>query len=136
MQSKSTDNLAVNCPSNTIHIGVALCLQSNSTLKCVANHSTEETICASGWLPSYRYLPCSTGRISFKTVVRDLLMCLFCDCYQNSQVPGMSTIECSRVIAICANKVQPRSAWQNSQNGRPPFWFYRESIRISDGECM
>ena len=35
----------------------------------------------------------------------------------------MSPIECSRAIAICANKLQPRSVWQNSQNDRPPFWF-------------
>ena len=57
LQSKSADILAVNCHSNTFYVGVTLCLQSNSTDTLVANHSTEETICTSGWLASYRYLP-------------------------------------------------------------------------------
>ena len=32
LQSKSTDNLAVNCPSNTIYVGVTLCLRSKTAL--------------------------------------------------------------------------------------------------------
>ena len=123
LQSKSAANLAVNRPSNTIYVGVTLCLQSNSTAKLVANHSTEETICASGWLASYLYLPCSTGRIDIKTVVRDLLMRPLWNRYQTFQASGISTVECFRAIAICTNKLQPRSVWQNSQNGPLPFKF-------------
>ena len=45
-------------------------------------------------------------------VVCNLLMSPLCNHYQTSQAPGMSTVECSRAIAICTNKLQPRSALQ------------------------
>ena len=41
-----------------------LCLQSKSTDNLAVNCSTEETICASGRLASYLYLSCSAGRIN------------------------------------------------------------------------
>ena len=98
----------------------------------MANHSTEETICTRGWLASYLYLPYFTGRINFKMVVRDLLISSFWNHYQTFQAPEMSTVLGE---PICANKSQPRSTWRKFTNGRPPFWFNRESIWISDGEC-
>ena len=37
----------------------------------------------------------------FKTVVRDLLMCALLNRHQTPQVPGMSTVECSKGIDLC-----------------------------------
>ena len=41
-----------------------LCLQSKSSDNLAVNHSTEEIICASGRLPSYLYPSCSAGMIN------------------------------------------------------------------------
>ena len=63
-------------------------------------------------------------------VVCDLLMRLLLNRHQTSQGPGTSTVECV-LGPMCANKLEPRSGWQNPQNGQRPFWFYGESIRIN-----
>ena len=48
-----------------------------------------------GWhLIDIRHVPLEG--LAFKTVVRDLLMRPFWNCYQTSQALGMSTVECSR----------------------------------------
>ena len=49
----------------------------------------------------------------FLTVVRDLFMRALLNCHQTPQVPGMSTVECSKG-SISANKLQLRSEWQKS----------------------
>ena len=36
----------------------------------------------------------------FKMVARDLLMCALLNCHQTPQVPGMSTVECSKGINL------------------------------------
>ena len=46
---------------STIYVGVTLCLQFKSADNLAVNHSTEETISASGRLASYLYPPCSAG---------------------------------------------------------------------------
>ena len=46
---------------STVYVGVTLCLQSKSADNLAVNHSTEETMSASGRLASYLYLPRFAG---------------------------------------------------------------------------
>ena len=125
LQSKSTDNLAVNHPSNTIYVGVTLSSLTVLLSWWQTIPLKKQFVLLGGWhLIDICHVP--LGGLTSKW----LFVISSCVHFESATKLPMHQ-ECLP-LSVLRGLLCQGGRGEISQNGRLPFWFYRESIQITD----